>query len=479
MQILRKILIIVVAAVSIVATPDALAKKKQGGNPQQTTKTSNPRTSKQVRQEKEKNAQEIERARKQLADNTKQTRHQLNRLSSLDAEVLSHSVAIDGLKLRLDSIKAEISSLSDTISRLDDNVATLRVGYAENLRMMRTRRQSTSNLAFIFSSGSFTEAYKRLRYLKELNSWNADKTNTLKASLAELGEKRRKLVELQDAQKTTLSRMLLMQTDLKNKQVETATLVADLKREGKSLNKVIAEKQKQAQALDRELDRIIAEEARKAEEARLAEVRRKAEEAKKAEEARKAAEAKALAEARKTAKPSEKGKQEKAEKAEKKTTPAAKAKSESGYTDVADAGRALTGSFRQNKGKLLFPVAGRYSIVSNFGTNTHPELSAVKVNNSGIDIEVPKGSSARAVFDGVVSSVFRLEGYHNIVIVRHGEYLTVYAGIDALNVKKGDKVSTNQPLGQIFSDPEDGNRTVLHFEIRREKEKLNPLEWIR
>lgn len=139
----------------------------------------------------------------------------------------------------------------------------------------------------------------------------------------------------------------------------------------------------------------------------------------------------------------------------------------------------LTGDFAANKGKLPFPVAGRYTIISNLGTNTHPDLAKVKIDNLGIDIQVPPGTSARAVFDGVISSVFRLDGYNNVVIVRHGEYLTVYAGLDALAVRKGDKVHAGQNIGTIVVDHDDDDRTVLHFEVRREKQKLNPTEWVK
>ena len=139
----------------------------------------------------------------------------------------------------------------------------------------------------------------------------------------------------------------------------------------------------------------------------------------------------------------------------------------------------MSGSFAANKGKLLFPVAGRYTITSNFGTYDHPDFAKVKMNNLGIDIEVPRGTSTRAVFDGVVSSIFRLDGYHSVVILRHGEYLTVYAGIDALAVKKGQSVKAGQTLGSLYSDPDDGGRTSLHFEIRHEKQKLNPVEWVK
>ena len=117
--------------------------------------------------------------------------------------------------------------------------------------------------------------------------------------------------------------------------------------------------------------------------------------------------------------------------------------------------------------------------LSHFGLNSHHEVSTVKINNSGIDIETPQGASARAVFDGEVSSVFHVSGYQNVVMLRHGNYLTVYAGIDSLAVKKGDKVKAGQTIGAIYSDPDDGNRTVLHFEVRRERAKLNPEDWVK
>ena len=145
----------------------------------------------------------------------------------------------------------------------------------------------------------------------------------------------------------------------------------------------------------------------------------------------------------------------------------------------AAAERALTGSFAANRGRLLFPVAGGYRIVSNFGRTQHPRIPGVQIQNSGIDIEATAGGDARAVFEGTVTTVFRIDGYHNIVIVRHGEYLTVYAGLDRIYVRKGDKLRTGQAIGHIFADPDDGARSVLHFELRREKEKLNPSEWVK
>lgn len=125
------------------------------------------------------------------------------------------------------------------------------------------------------------------------------------------------------------------------------------------------------------------------------------------------------------------------------------------------------------------PVSGTAIIVSDFGRHTHKELSKVEVMNNGIDIETMPGASALAVYPGVVSMVIVMDGYHNVVLLRHGEYLTVYAGISELAVRKGQSVIAGQSLGTIYSDPADDGRTRLHFEVRHEKEKLNPAEWLR
>ena len=127
----------------------------------------------------------------------------------------------------------------------------------------------------------------------------------------------------------------------------------------------------------------------------------------------------------------------------------------------------------------MFPVSGRYKIVRQFGRQPHPTQRHVMTDNSGIDIEVPTGSTARAVFDGTVSAIFRQDGFHTIIMLRHGKYLTVYAGLATSAVRQGQKVKAGQQLGTIYSDPDDDNRTILHFEVRDERQKLNPTAWVR
>lgn len=140
---------------------------------------------------------------------------------------------------------------------------------------------------------------------------------------------------------------------------------------------------------------------------------------------------------------------------------------------------ATVGAVLSQQGKTADARIGRYTIVSRFGRHKHPELKYVEVDNSGIDIEVANGSKARAVFGGRISAIFRQPGYDNIIMIRHGEYLTIYANIAAIDVKTGDNVKAGQSLGTISADSNDNNRSILHFEIRREKQKLDPEQWLR
>lgn len=435
----------------------APAKKKQA------QKKNAPRTAGDVRREKKKTAGEIERTQKDIADNARQTRRQLNRLGVLDNEIKSSTAKVGDLQARVNVISLKVKELSDTVDRTQLKVDRLRDSYSRNLTAMRRQRQGVSDIAFIFSAGSFSGMMSRVRYLRELSLAQSARTRELKAQLDTLRLRRLRLDSLRADLAGTLAAQKAEHTRLRNSRTSASLLVDSLRREGSSLKKVLSEKQTLARRLDAELDRIIAEEARRAaeEEAR----RQKAAE----EAARKKAE-----EEKKKAKKSEKSerseidqrslaKQEKSERPEKPATPVS----------------PLSGGFAANKGMLPAPVDRPYTISSAFGRNSHADLSRIEIRNNGIDLRTSQGASARAVFRGTVSSIFRLDGYNNIVILRHGSYLTVYAGIGELKVRKGQEVLAGQLLGTLVPDPDDDNHPTLHFEIRHEKTKLNPAEWLR
>ncbi len=508
---LRRIITILTIICAVVAATDTDAarrkrsktKKSTPARTEQTTASTRFRNSSEVKREQQRNEQAIADTRRQISQNDKETSRQLNRLNLINARINQRADTIRGLSRQLDEVNGNIASLDDTISALNLRGQALRKGYAESLRQSRTRRQSIDYLSFIFSAKTFDQAWRRVRYLRELSKTSARQAEQIKVTTARLQGAKQRLDTLRTERSTSLASLNRVQQGQKREQADQGRIVADLRKQGKSLNRELERRRQQAAALDRELNRIVEQEIRQAEARRQAEekARREAQEkarreaaaraqqqkaqqeAADAKEAKTAKETKKTEDPKKTARPVEKPVAEKpAEKpAEKTPTPEKPVaeKKPAAFDSQAEADRRLTGSFESNKGRLLFPVAGRYTVVSQFGTYDHPDLEKVKVNNLGIDVEVPRGSSVRSVFEGVVSSIFRLDGYNTVVIVRHGEYLTVYGGIDRLAVKKGDNVRTGQNLGTLYSDPDDGGRTRLHFEIRHEKSKLNPSEWVR
>lgn len=441
------LLILAVTAVADAATPRK--NTRQAAPPAKRTMTN-------VKKEREAAAKAIKLTAEQIEANKRQTARTLNELNLLKADIKSHTESIALLTGQLDSIDHELGIVNDSIAYLDGHIKQLKEAYAASVkRLAQSQRGDMSKLAFIFASESFSQAYRRMRYLGEFSKWRTRKNEELQAVQHDLDAKRQQLATLQQEKGTAVAKLGSECRQLETKQQQSATLVSKLKKEGASLQAVLREKEKQARALDAELDRLIVEEQRRQEEAAKA--------------------AAAKNESKTTAKST--GGKETA-----KTTPAATGtKSSAGGTLTAEAAavRKLSGSFESNKGRLLFPVTGQYKIVRPFGRHRHPDLPNVEIDNSGIDIETTPGANARAVFDGKVSAIFQQPGFNNILMVRHGSYLSIYANLGNILVKNGDTVKAGQALGRIYADPDDGNRSVLHFELRKEKEKLNPTAWVK
>lgn len=136
----------------------------------------------------------------------------------------------------------------------------------------------------------------------------------------------------------------------------------------------------------------------------------------------------------------------------------------------------VAGGFEKNKGRLPWPTEKGY-ISGQFGIQPHPTLSHVTINNRGIYIQTTAGSTARAVYEGEVTAVFVSDG-QNVVIIKHGNYRTVYSNLTTLYIKNGDKVTAKQKIGKIYTDPDNDNQTELFFQIRKNTDVLNPSLWL-
>ena len=146
------------------------------------------------------------------------------------------------------------------------------------------------------------------------------------------------------------------------------------------------------------------------------------------------------------------------------------------YKQLTPEEKIISDNFFDNKGRLPWPTE-RGIITENIGQHPHPVLPGITIQNNGVDITTVEGAEARALFDGIVSKVIAILGANYTVIIRHGNFLTVYQNLINVKVKKGDNIKVKQPIGTIYTDKET-QTTVLHIEIWRELEKQNPNDWL-
>lgn len=447
---MRRIITFLVAATIIAAIPDTPAAQK---------KRRQQRDINSVRTEQRDTKREIAETSKKITANTRETSRQLARLNTLSGEIASTTREISRMQQGVDSLDGRIAATADSITALQARVETMRQTYAKALRSTQGSNGAMNTLAFIFSSETFSNAWQRVRYLRRFGQWRHNQTERIMRTSDSLELRRQGLDTLRRERSVAVARMSISQRQLEAQRKETDQLVGKLRSEGSSLKALLKEKERKARALDRELDRLIAEEQRRREQEQREAERREREARRKAGQNKPAKTSTETATAANAPKPS-------------KSRPEAP-------TSVAAADRALTGSFESNKGRLLFPVAGRYRIVRGFGRQKHPELEHVETDNSGIDIEAVGGGKARAVFKGRVSEIFKQPGYGTIIMVRHGNYLTIYANLSQIDVAKGQEIQAGQSLGTIYPDPDEDDRSILHFELRKERTKLNPLLWVK
>lgn len=381
-----------------------------------------------------------------LQTTTKNVGSQLKGLAALTGQIEERKRYILAINSDMDAIDRELVSLERQLNQLQKELKDKKTKYAASVNYLYRNHTIQDKLLFIFSAQTLEQTYRRLRYVREYASYQRMQGEEIQKKQKQINDKRAELTETRKAKENLLKERENEKTTLERQEKEQKALVDNLRKKQRSLQSEINKKRKEANQLNARIDRLIAEEIEKA--------RKRAE-----EEARREAAAR-----------------KKAEKTESPSATKPKAEPLEAYT-MNKADRELSGSFASNRGKLPVPVTGPYIITSHYGEYTVPGLRGVKLDNKGIDIQAKPGAQARAVFNGKVAAVFQLNGLFNI-LVRHGAYISVYCNLSTASVKADDTVKTGQTLGTIFSDGADGGRTVLHFQLRREKEKLNPEPWL-
>ena len=402
---------------------------------------------------------DIEQTNQLLQETSKSAKSSLNRLNLIAKQILSRKKVISLLNQELDEIEKELMAIQGEIRRLKSQLGEKQTNYGKSMRGLYKRHSAQDKLLFVLSAENFSQSLRRIRYLREYADWQKRQANEIVAKQKEIDLKRQEMEKTRAEKRTLLGTRQEESKKLQSEEAAQKEEVQQLNKKQKDLKAALRKKQKQAEALNRQIEKQIAEEIARAEaEAKAA--REKAE-----REARAQAVKNKAKELSNAAKSNEPIREERV------------AATKGGYA-MTKAERQLSDNFGNNRGKLPYPVTGRYTVVATFGEQQHSELKYVRTSNSGIDIQTTPGADARAVFNGVVTRVFVVPGYNNSVIVRHGNYLTVYSNLSQVYVKAGVVVSTRQALGKIYADPEEGQATILHFQLWKEKTKLNPLPWL-
>lgn len=400
-----------------------------------------------LEKEKIKLEKEIASMNKILNETKKTKKMSTSELRVLEKKIAQRKKLIKNINSQMGMLNNEIKSTQQSIGELCKEIAVLKESYAQMLRYAQKNKTNTDKLLFIFSSKDYKEAYQRYIFFRQFGDLQKEKLTQIQSKTNELSKRTNELELKRNNQEKLLQQELKNSNALDKEKKEKQKTVNQLQKKEKQLAKNLQNKQKQVKKLQQQIDNAIAAEVKKQQEL--------------------AAKKKKQMEAKST---SGNSKEVAANKAAIET---AKKKNYTIATTPEEV--ALSSSFEANKGKLPWPTS-QGVIVSQYGVHKHPEVKGAVIENKGIDIRTTKGSSVRSIFKGEVSRIAKGPNGLLVVIIRHGEYMSVYANLKSVSVKNGQKVDTKQTIG-IVSTNEDGV-SEYKFQIFKGTHHLNPSIWL-
>jgi septal ring factor EnvC (AmiA/AmiB activator) len=324
------------------------------------------------------------------------------------------------------------------INKLKKDLVVLKEDYAQMIVKSYKSRSQQSRAMFLLSSENFSQAYKRLQYMKQYSSYRKMQGNEIKDKSVQLADHNAKLSGQKTEKEKLLAEQEKQRQDLVKEKQEQEKIANSLKKDKKQIIAEIKKKQQESKKIDAQIQKMIRD---------------------------------AIAEANKKAAAAK-------VKANPKTTTAAETKKieESTKIMLTPEGQLISNNFKANKGSLNWPVE-KGAITLGFGDQPHPVYKSLTIHNSGVEITTEAGSSARAVFGGEVTKVIITSPLTKLVCVQHGDFFTVYQNLSSVNVSAGDKVSAKQTLGKIRTNAE--GKTVLKFTISQNASFVNPMNWLK
>lgn len=373
------------------------------------------KTKAQLQKEKQQNLEKIKEVEKILGETTARKKNSLGELAAVNQRIRVQENLIQSIKSEISLLDKDISENNGIIKALQDDLEKLKKEYAAMLFAAQKANNGATRLTFLFSAQSFDQLAMRLRYMQQYAERRKLQVAAITSVQAELGHQVKEIEVKRSEKNTLLDQEVAENNSLVNLKKKQNDLVRTLAKQEKSLRKDLEDTKKALATLDKKINEIIKEEMERA-----------------------AREAKAK-------------------------------------TSTSTAAVALSSSFEGNKSKFPWPASGFVS--QRFGKQNHPVIKSVIIQNDGINIQTKENEKVKSIFEGEVRSVsfFQILGY--AIIIGHGEYFTVYSGLKEVYVKKGQKVSTNQEIGQVLSNAD--GISELRFQLRKNTTALDPQAWLR
>lgn len=430
---------------------------------------------------------EIKQAQGRIRSNEREIASNLRRVQLLETQ-------IDDTHHSLDSLAAENHRLAENGRQLQAEIDSnrreldrMRADYLREIRQMRLHRVQTSGIAFLFAAKDFRQGLARMRYMRRIADWRRSRTEAIGGQIASLETRNRQFDATRRAQDATVAETYQRRESLSADKRQLEHLSDKLRSDNRGLQTLIARKRSEITSLDRQTAAMIAQAQARAEQQRLVEQKRREQQPKQAQTERQREQVSAQAAdkpqpartppATASASASEspyakaRGRRPRSSAPEQKGSVNQAAPSSTSHTNHSST------SFASAKGALPNPVSGKFRIVIPYGRHSRPDMPKVQLDNTGIDAEVNAGAAVKAVYDGQVAAIYKAQGFGTVVLVRHGEYYTVYANLDSCNVSPGQKLHQGQQLGIVVGDGE--LAPTMHFEVWKQRTHLNPSEWLR
>lgn len=380
---------------------------------------------KDLQKKKEQLKKDIELTNQLLSDTKEKKNTSLTELVTLNKKISIREELISTINDELVDMNHQIAQINMQIDLLSRDLVLLKQEYAKMISYAYKNQSAYRRLMFIFAAKDFNQAYLRLKYLQQYSAFRKKQAALIQDKQMEMNLKVAELVSKKLSKRELLGNQEQEKKVLDNEKGEQLGLLQSLQEKEKQLKKELKEKQRAEENLNKAIEEAVRKE--------IEEAKRKLE-----------------ASGRKNV-------------------------NKKDVFTTAPENIKLSGEFENNKGHLPWPVEHGV-ITSTFGVHPHPALKGIMVNNNGIDISSPKGSNARTIFDGQITGIVTIPGAYKAVIVRHGDYLSVYSNLEEVFIKMGDKVTTKQNIGKIHT--EEDAKTELNIQIWKGETRLDPAEWL-